>query len=698
MFKKNHISVNIRNYSKHDNIIGIDKNAIKRIQGAIIMEIKDHIKMNRHQPVAAHQLSIPESILTLELVPKTLWYKNLRSVLPKSIWDKLRKNCYEKANHHCEVCDGQGKIHKVECNEIWEYDDQNKVQKLVGLVALCELCHKVKHLGLTELQGQKEIALRHMAAVNKWDEDACLQYVKKCFDKWQERSRFEWQQDLNWLTNRGINLNQLKKVIKENEIIETKLWKAINDKDISAIKDLANKNEFNLQDRDNKGKHLLHQAVSSRQDNIVDLMLTNDEISKLIDVKDKNGVTPLILAIKCKSFTITKKLIEAGANKNIIDHHKRTILHHAVIENQAEILEYLLQSDISTLMPLKDSFGKLFFHCITKKEFKTSVKPLLEIDTDVCQEILQLIIKYTEKGLLLEKDKYGKNFLHYLAIYADEGLLESYFNRYSQEEIGTLLNALDKYGKSPINQAAIYGNKAALRFFLLKGAKFDHVTHAYSSAVNDAKNILGEDEATKIFSPYIPLSPNDEDPEKDRFEQNDNSNNLLANSNSEKYSATVFHNRKQAAITSKIPQINSAFNANSQLDLVSKNRLMATNINPNLNIIHSRYDKNNPSNGDIPFNVLNAVPNNQNIQSDIKLVLRSKEKSCHTSPGVNNMKEIIYLTLDEDNSMDELPYRLLFSPIKEPSRPYNNKRKYEVMEESNKQAKAEEPKYKKPHI
>lgn len=36
----------------------------------------------------------------------------------------------------------------VECHEVWDYDDDRKIQRLERRVALCPACHEVKHAGL----------------------------------------------------------------------------------------------------------------------------------------------------------------------------------------------------------------------------------------------------------------------------------------------------------------------------------------------------------------------------------------------------------------------------------------------------------------------------------------------------------------------------------------------------------------------
>lgn len=78
--------------------------------------------------------------LTIELVPSTSFYTNVRSILPTKEWDRLRKESYAKANFKCEICKGsgldQGYKHALECHEIWEYKADG-TQYLKGLISLC---------------------------------------------------------------------------------------------------------------------------------------------------------------------------------------------------------------------------------------------------------------------------------------------------------------------------------------------------------------------------------------------------------------------------------------------------------------------------------------------------------------------------------------------------------------------------------
>ena len=83
--------------------------------------------------------------LHIELVPKSTWGKNVRSMLPKEQWDILRKWVYAAADYLCEICGGEGKKWPVECHERWQWEESTGIQKLVGFVALCPKCHGVKN-------------------------------------------------------------------------------------------------------------------------------------------------------------------------------------------------------------------------------------------------------------------------------------------------------------------------------------------------------------------------------------------------------------------------------------------------------------------------------------------------------------------------------------------------------------------------
>lgn len=138
--------------------------------------------------------------LTIELVPKTAWFNNLRSYLSKSEWDKVRKKCYAEAGYKCEICGGKGHKHPVECHEVWDFEDGKITLK--GLIALCPSCHEVKHIGLASLRGRGHIALKHFMKVNNIPQHVAEKYVEEAFALYRERSkRQEWELDVSYLND-----------------------------------------------------------------------------------------------------------------------------------------------------------------------------------------------------------------------------------------------------------------------------------------------------------------------------------------------------------------------------------------------------------------------------------------------------------------------------------------------------------------
>lgn len=137
--------------------------------------------------------------LDIELVPKTLWFSNVRSIISKSDWDMIRKSTYKKANYKCEICGGIGNKWPVECHELWYYDDENRVQTLTGLIALCPDCHRVKHLGRTSVFGNVDTSIDHFCNINNISNLDANRYIESVFEVWRERSKFSWKLNLDWL-------------------------------------------------------------------------------------------------------------------------------------------------------------------------------------------------------------------------------------------------------------------------------------------------------------------------------------------------------------------------------------------------------------------------------------------------------------------------------------------------------------------
>lgn len=135
-------------------------------------------------------------ILNAELVPVGTWGANLRSLLPPSGWNRLRRWSYAQAQNKCEICGGSGleqnRNYPVECHEQWEYDDVKKSQILVGVQSLCPMCHCVKHYGRSLRVGAGRKIRKHIAEINGWSQDTVLDYESMMFHIHTLRSQFRW--------------------------------------------------------------------------------------------------------------------------------------------------------------------------------------------------------------------------------------------------------------------------------------------------------------------------------------------------------------------------------------------------------------------------------------------------------------------------------------------------------------------------
>lgn len=164
--------------------------------------------------------------LLVELIPTTCHFSNARTMVTAKEWDKIRFLSYAAADNKCEICSDTGKNqgynHNVECHEIWEYDDKNHIQKLIGLISLCPKCHQVKHIGRTIAIGKEKDALNQLAKVNNWNIKQIQEHILESFEVHKERSKHEWTLDISILSEEPYNI-KLKKT--KTRVFEVKKYK-----------------------------------------------------------------------------------------------------------------------------------------------------------------------------------------------------------------------------------------------------------------------------------------------------------------------------------------------------------------------------------------------------------------------------------------------------------------------------------------
>lgn len=150
-------------------------------------------------------------ILEIELVPRSSWFDNVRSIVSSKQWDIIRHKVYSEAYNLCQICGGVGPKHPVECHEIWSYNDKKNIQKLEGMIALCPKCHMVKHIGFAQLQNKGEQAIAHFMKINKLTRVQANAYIEKAFATWDARSKCTWSVDISHLSTYGLDVDKLEK-------------------------------------------------------------------------------------------------------------------------------------------------------------------------------------------------------------------------------------------------------------------------------------------------------------------------------------------------------------------------------------------------------------------------------------------------------------------------------------------------------
>jgi hypothetical protein len=131
---------------------------------------------------------------------------NLRHVLPKSRWTKLRQQLIGDRGLQCQTCGiDETATSRIFVHEDWEYDTTRSpaVASLIGLKLSCWHCHAVAHFGATTnmaLSGELDDraireAVDHFCRLNGVGRDVFDAHLEEAKAEWQQLSELEWQVD-----------------------------------------------------------------------------------------------------------------------------------------------------------------------------------------------------------------------------------------------------------------------------------------------------------------------------------------------------------------------------------------------------------------------------------------------------------------------------------------------------------------------
>lgn len=117
--------------------------------------------------------------LAMSFVPFDCRNMNLHRILGRNskIWRKLRNDVYGDTNGKCEICSTSSP--RLECHEVWQYDDFRNIQKLERLIAICFLCHRAIHFNNSYLWMENnayENVVSHYMEVNQIDRKTMIEH------------------------------------------------------------------------------------------------------------------------------------------------------------------------------------------------------------------------------------------------------------------------------------------------------------------------------------------------------------------------------------------------------------------------------------------------------------------------------------------------------------------------------------------
>jgi len=140
--------------------------------------------------------------LYIDMIPRTSWYTNARSILAGHEWNKIKRKVYQINDNKCSICNGKGPKHPVEAHERWEYNEDTRIQKMVDIIPLCPKCHLTTHYGLAQIQGKEAMAYEHFKAVNGFEEHEVEHYMEEGYKTWIRLSKIDWIVDVTYLIDK----------------------------------------------------------------------------------------------------------------------------------------------------------------------------------------------------------------------------------------------------------------------------------------------------------------------------------------------------------------------------------------------------------------------------------------------------------------------------------------------------------------
>ena len=228
-----------------------------------------------------------------------------------------------------------------------------------------------------------------------------------------------------------------------------------------------------------------------------------------LDVQDSLGHTAMMYAAVEGHHMVLAQLVEAGASVNITDHDGSNVLHRAVRQGRADVVEILLKSadiDVNVGDPSQRSrtalmvaalygYTKVVKLLLERKDLRPNLRAdknaLMYAAMDDDLDIVKLLLR-DPRVLINDQDDFGATALMLAAYSGCESIVEALLDAGADPEI---TDGTEEGGGTPLLRAIDYDHLAVVRLFLKRNVNYTSKdrydrTLLHGAAVNGRNAIL----------------------------------------------------------------------------------------------------------------------------------------------------------------------------------------------------------------
>jgi ankyrin repeat protein len=268
------------------------------------------------------------------------------------------------------------------------------------------------------------------------------------------------------IKNRNLQIN------KKTADYKTPLHLATIYNDFEFVKRLVNEFKINIDLKDKENKKAIDYAkgdifkffndIYFNRDKEIFVAIQNRDISKVqnllnkdvsLSIKDKNGNTPILYAVKMGALSIVKLLYKNGADIYASNNENQNGLHLAVINSHSQTLKYLIWRNVSLYQ--KDDYKKIPMDYALNNKIKNILIASYKANEKLKNKFIVAISENRNSALYMLRTLNKKHFsqkeseiplIHLIAYYGNYRLLS-----YMKKDV----NKLDSNARTPIFYAVI---------------------------------------------------------------------------------------------------------------------------------------------------------------------------------------------------------------------------------------------------